>query len=145
MSLARQLSLLTGAVVAFSLLIVLAVAYEALTRSALSAASTALARATRQLASLGETGIRQTRTRFAAAAADPAVRRALTAANASTRASLTASPGGDSTVEAVRKALAELSNPTDSGTPIELWSASGRRVAYIGNDEPEVLESPTGG
>ncbi len=145
MSLARQLSLLTGAVVASSLLIVLAVAYEALTRSALSGAATALTRATRQLASLGETGLRQTRTRFATAAADPAVRRALTAANATSRASLTASPGADSTVEAVRKALAELSNPTDSGTPIELWSASGRRVAYIGNAEPEVLESPTGG
>lgn len=29
--------------------------------------------------------------------------------------------------------------------PIELWSASGRRVTYIGNDQPEVLESPSDG
>ena len=39
MSLARQLSLMTGAVIALSLVIVLAVAYEALTRSALSGAA----------------------------------------------------------------------------------------------------------
>jgi signal transduction histidine kinase len=145
MSLARQLSLLTGAVVASSLLIVLAVAYEALTRSALSGATTSLARATRQLASLAETGIRQTRARFATVAGDPAVRRALIAANANTRVSLSASPVADSTVEAVRKALSQLSNPTDSGMPIELWSARGRRVAYIGNNEPEVPESSNGG
>ncbi|HKW48844.1 MAG TPA: hypothetical protein VJN70_15445, partial [Gemmatimonadaceae bacterium] len=132
MSLARQLSLLTGAVVAFSLLIVLAVAYEALTRSALSGAFTALTRATAQLANLAETSSRQTRTRFAAAAKDSAIRRALIAASASTGVSLAASRTGDNTVEAARKALSQLSTPTDSGMPIELWSASGRRVTYIG-------------
>jgi signal transduction histidine kinase len=141
-SLARQLSLLTGAVITVSLLIVLAVAYEALTRSALSGASQTLIRSTRQLASLGETGIRQTRTRFATAARDPAIRRALAAANADF-APLTRSSSLD--VEAARKALSELSSPTDSGLPIELWSANGRRIAYLGNDEPEVLESSTNG
>ena len=141
MSLARQLSLLTGAVIALSLLIVLFVAYEALTRSALSGAAQALNRATRQLANLGETGIRQTRTRFAAATRDSSVRRALTAANAS---SVLRPAANDSTMNAVRKALEQLSAPTDSGLPIELWSANGRRVAYIGNDEPAIPEAADG-
>ena len=145
MSLARQLSLLTGAVVAFSLLVVLAVAYEALTRSALSSASMALVRATRQLANLAETGIRQTRTRFTTAAKDPAVRLALIQANENPRTALTAVASGDSTVAMARKALSQLSNPTDSGMPIELWTAAGRRVTYIGNDEPEVPESSAEG
>lgn len=145
MSLARQLSLLTGAVVAFSLLIVLAVAYEALTRSALSSADTALTRATRQLASIAETGLRQTRTRFAAAANDSAIRRALLESNASTAASLAGSVSGETSIEKAHKALAQLAAPTDSGMPIELWSATGRRVTYIGNNQPEVLESPTDG
>ena len=63
MSLARKLSLLTGAVIALCLLIVLAIAYEVLTRSALGRAAETLTRATRQLASLGETGIRASRSR----------------------------------------------------------------------------------
>src|SRR5690348_12557995 len=108
MSLARQLSLLTGAVVAFSLLVVLAVAYEALTRSALSSASMALARATRQLASVAETSIRQTRMRFAAAAKDPALRRALDAANESSHADLAALPGKDASEQAATRALSQL-------------------------------------
>jgi signal transduction histidine kinase len=141
MSLARQLSLLTGAVIALSLLIVLAVAYEALTRSALSGARETISRATRQLASLGETSIRQTRTRFTATTRDSAIRRALTVANSSSPLRPVASDGGGS---AVRKALEALSAPTDSGMPIELWSANGSRVAYLGNDEPAIPEA-TGG
>ena len=141
MSLARQLSLLTGAVIALSLLIVLAVAYEALTRSALSGASTALSRATRQLANVAETGIRNTRTRFATTAKDPAIRRALVEANTTAPSS----PLSGASIDAARKALSQLSTPTDSGMPIELWSANGRRIAYLGNDEPEVPESATGG
>jgi signal transduction histidine kinase len=40
--------------------------------------------------------------------------------------------------------LRRLSAPTDSGLPIELWNASGRRVAFIGDDVQEVssLERP---
>jgi signal transduction histidine kinase len=141
MSLARQLSLLTGAVIALSLLIVLAVAYEALTRSALSGARETISRATRQLANLGETGIRQTRSRFAATTRDSTIRRALTAANYSSPLRPVASDGKDS---AVRKALEQLSAPTDSGLPIELWSANGGRVAYLGNDEPAIPEAANG-
>src|SRR5690349_11403977 len=137
MSLARQLSLLTGAVIALSLLIVLAVAYEALTRSAISVEQEALSRATRQIANLGEMGIRQTRVRYTTVTHDSTVRRALTAANGLPLGS----PLNGSMVSATRKALEQLSTPTDSGMPIELWSANGRRVAYIGNDEPEVPES----
>ena len=141
MSLARQLSLLTGAVIAVSLLIVLAVAYEALTRSALSAARETISRSTRQLASLGETSIRQTRARFAAATRDSTIRRALTDANNSSPLRPAASDGSGT---AVRKALEQLSAPTDSGLPIELWSASGGRVTYLGNDEPVIPEGANG-
>jgi len=137
MSLARQLALLTGAVIALSLLIILAVAYEALTRSALSGEAQGLARATRQLANLGETGIRQIRARYTTAIHDSTIRRAVTDANSSRLSAGTAA--------AARKALEQLSTPTDSGMPIELWTANGRRVAYIGNDEPEVLESASDG
>src|SRR6476659_9267908 len=98
MSLARQLSLLTGAVIALSLLVVLAVAYEALTRSALSGARETIIRSTRQLANLGETGIRQTRARFAAATRDSTIRRALTAANNSSPLRPAASEGSGSAV-----------------------------------------------
>src|SRR5947207_15137498 len=141
MSLARQLSLLTGAVIALSLLIVLAVAYEALTRSALSAARETISRATKQLASLGETGIRQTRMRFTATTRDSAIRRALMAANSPSPLEPVASDAGGG---AVRKALAALSAPTDSGMPIELWTANGNRVAYLGNDESAIPEATVG-
>src|SRR4051794_12872516 len=83
MSLARKLSLLTGAVIAVSLLIVLGVAYEVLTASAITGASESLTRATRQLATVAEASIRQSRARYDSLARDVAIRRALTALDAS--------------------------------------------------------------
>ncbi|HKW11467.1 MAG TPA: HAMP domain-containing sensor histidine kinase [Gemmatimonadaceae bacterium] len=142
MSLARQLSLMTGAVIALSLMIVLAVAYEALTRSALSGAAQGLDRATRQLASLGETGIRQTRVRYTTATRDPAIRRALLlAGKGSQGAAAVPSASSDSIVKAARNVLSQLVLPTDSGLPIELWSANGNRIAYIGEEQAKIPES----
>jgi signal transduction histidine kinase len=135
MSLARKLSLLTGAVIAVSLLIVLGVAYEVLTASAITGASESLGRATRQLASLAETSIRQTRARYDSLARDAAVRRAL-------------APGAatdDSVVAGAERALARVTTPVDSGLPAELWSADGRRVALVGSADPAVPESPVTG
>jgi len=135
MSLARKLSLLTGAVIAVSLLIVLGVAYEVLTHSAISGAADGLVRGTAQLAGLGETGIRQTRARYSAAARQPAVRavlaRGAVAANGREADSVTAAAG---------RALGTLSTPADSGLPIELWTANGQRVAKFGEGEAVVPE-----
>ena len=144
MSLARTLSLLTGGVIALCLLVVLAVAYATLTRSAVTSAAEGLARGTRQLASLAESGLRQTRLRYRAVAHDGAVQRALLAAR-TPPVGTAASPQmvSDSTTTSAQKALSQLSTPTDSGLPIELWSENGRRLAYVGADEPVVLESPS--
>ena len=140
MSLARKLSLLTGAVIALCLLIVFGVAYEVLTRSALASASEGLTRAIQQLASLGESGVRQIRPRYSSAAHDPAIRRAVaTAAPPST----VRRAANDSTVTAARRILTTLVLPTDSGLPVELWSVDGHRVAYVGNDDVTVPETPS--
>lgn len=141
LSLARKLSLLTGAVIAACLLAVLLVAYESLTRSALSGARAGLFRATRELANLGQSGIRQSQPRYDAVAKDPAIRRALTQANADP--GVTSKPS-DTTMAAAVHALDKLSAPADSGMPIELWDAHGQRVAFVGSDQPVLPELPGG-
>ena len=134
MSLARKLSLLTGAVIAVSLLIVLGVAYEVLTRSALSGAAEGLVHGTAQLAGVGETGIRQTRARYSAAARQPAVRAALGRVRSANE------PVKDSVTAAATLALGALSIPADSGLPVELWNTNGRRVAKFGSRDAVVPE-----
>jgi signal transduction histidine kinase len=143
MSLARTLSLLIGSVIAACLLVVLGVAYATLTRTAISAAADGLARGTRQLAGLAENGIRQSRARYRAAAHDRAIQRALIAARTAPSPPPKQGAAPDSLTANANKALSQLSTPTDSGLPIELWSEDGRRVAFLGADEPVVPESPT--
>ena len=142
MSLARKLSLLTGSVIAVCLLVVLGVAYATLTRTALASAAEGLTRGTRQLAALAESGIRQSRARYRSAAHDRAIQRALISARASQTGGPNEAAAPDSITRAARKALSQLSTPTDSGMPIELWSERGGRVAYLGANEPVVPESP---
>ena len=137
MSLARKLSLLTGAVIAVSLLIVLGVAYEVLTHSALSGAAEGLVHGTAQLAGVGETGIRQTRARYSAAARQPAIRAALEGGPAPANP-----PGEDSVAAAAARALGTLRTPADSGLPVELWNTNGQRVAKFGDGEAVVPELP---
>ena len=145
MSLARKLALLTGAVIAISLLVVLGVAYATLTSSAVDRGQEGLNRATHELATLAETGIRQSRQRFTGIAHRETIRRALAVANASPSNGERGAPANDSIVAAAKTALTELSAPTDSGLPIELWTATGQRLALVGNDEPVNPESPGGG
>ena len=133
MSLARKLSLLTGAVIAVCLGLVLAAAYEALTRSAVAGATTRLLQGTRELATVGQNGIRTTQSRFLAVAKDPAIQGALAA---SSSGGVPANSSTKATIAAAERALAKLSTPDDSGMPIELWSARGQRVAFIGTDLP---------
>jgi signal transduction histidine kinase len=144
MSLARKLSLLMGAIIAACLLVVLGAAYEVLTASAINGATESLERATRQLASTAETTIRQSWVRYDSIARSEAVRRAILAAPARP-----GSVGGDSVSAAAERELTRLTNPVDSGLPVELWSASGRRVAVVGLPaqlmEPVLPESQTNG
>jgi len=144
MSLARKLSLLMGAIIAACLLVVLGAAYEVLTSSAINGASESLERATRQLASTAETSIRQSWVRYDSIARSEAVRRAILAAPARP-----GSVGGDSISAAAERELTRLTNPVDSGLPVELWSANGRRVAVAGLPaqvaEPVLPESQTNG
>ena len=143
MSLARKLSLLMGAVIAACLLVVLGAAYEVLTASAVTGATESLQRATQQLASTAETSIRQSWARYDSVSRNDTVRRAvLNGAHRTGRAR------GDSTLTAAEHVLARLTTPVDSGLPVELWSASGQRVAVVGLPagvrEPVLPESQMG-
>ncbi len=125
-SLERRLPLVMSGVLAGVLVAVLAVTYLTLARSAIDRAEDRMARATRQLASVAEVGLRQARIRYQGVASDGAVRRALREADAG--------PLRAPTDSLVRAALARASTPTDSGMPVELWTADGRRVAFVGDD-----------
>jgi signal transduction histidine kinase len=127
MSLARKLSLLMGAVIAACLLVVLGVAYEVLTASAVTGATESLQRATRQLASTAETSIRQSWARYDSVSSNEAVRRVVLKGVAPGQ-----NAARDTTRAAAEHALARLTTPVDSGLPVELWSANGQRVAVVG-------------
>jgi PAS domain S-box-containing protein len=50
----------------------------------------------------------------------------------------TAPPTG-ARLDAIHAALSAVQSPSDSGRPIELWSARGRRLAFVGHDVTEQL------
>ena len=118
-----KLPLLMSVVLALVLSIALAATYSTLRSTALEAAKDRLRRATRQIAVVGATGLLTQHNRYAAIAGDSAVRRAL-------------GRPGSASERAARGALQRLVLPTDSGMPVELWSATGHRVAFVGNDVP---------
>ncbi|MDB4917816.1 MAG: ATP-binding region ATPase domain protein [Gemmatimonadetes bacterium] len=105
-----------------------------LSRAATDTQTSALVRATQQLARLGETGLASMKPRYKAVADDPVVRRTLASASASPQGY---SPvHGDTTVPgSVGAVLARLRTPTDSGMPVELWTADRRLAAYVGDDK----------
>ncbi|HEX4681374.1 MAG TPA: HAMP domain-containing sensor histidine kinase [Gemmatimonadaceae bacterium] len=107
------------AILAVVLVAALVATYATLAGSARETARASLRRATHQLATLADSAIVTTRARYLSVSRDTAIRRILAAGRA------------DSTANT---ALARLRQPTDSGLPIELWSADGRRLAFIGND-----------
>jgi len=125
LSLATALSLGTAAVVVAVLVTGVLAVWFTLRQTALDNGQDRLARSVRQLGGVGATSVRQSRPRYASVANDSAIQRMLRTP---------AAANDSSTVRAVRAALARLQTPVDSGRPVELWSASGRRIAYVGHD-----------
>jgi signal transduction histidine kinase len=121
-----KLPILMSVVLAAVLSIALAATYSTLRSTAIAVAKDRLRRATIQIASVGTTGLATQHTRYAAVAADSAIRRALARPDAATS-------------RAAVRALARLAQPTDSGMPVELWSPTGQRVAFAGNDVPVTM------
>ncbi|MGZ8378262.1 MAG: sensor histidine kinase [Gemmatirosa sp.] len=120
-----------GSVLAIVLGAALVLTHVTLTRFAVETAEERLSRAVRQLARVSADGIRRGARRYLDVAGDPAVRAAL-------RSPPSSAGLGDTTV---RQVLARLATPADSGTPTELWTADGRRIAVVGDDlrgEPRV-------
>jgi signal transduction histidine kinase len=117
-SAAQALSLASTGIVASVLLVAVLVVWATMRRSTLGDAQIALNRSVRQLVSLTTNAIRNAELRFSRVADDANVRAALL------------SP--DSTdVIAARAAVAKLGIRADSGLPMELWDAGGRRIASI--------------
>ena len=144
-TLERKLPLMMSGIFIVVFATILGAAYSALTRSARKTAQTSLSRATQELARTAERGIPVTVARYRAAANDSNVRAALRAA-----ADLSMSRSSPTRDSATLRALSRVRLPNDSlGFAIELWSANGRRVAFVGPDRLKpTLESesrPTSG
>ncbi|HXT14892.1 MAG TPA: HAMP domain-containing sensor histidine kinase [Gemmatimonadaceae bacterium] len=118
-SLERRLPLTITAILAVILVAALVATYETLAHAARDNARASLRRATHQLAILADTSIALQRLRYAGVAHDSAVHRALRR-GASDSAALAA--------------ITRLRVPSDSGLPIELWTATGKRIAFVGQD-----------
>ena len=129
LSIAQRMSLLTGAVVALSLVSALAATYEVLTRYAVNEMEDRLVRGTRQLASSAAIAIHQTRARYASVAADSAIRRALL--DTLHFRGRTQAGAAKAMLERAKHALASLANPADSGLRIELWTSGNHRVVSL--------------
>ena len=132
LSLAQTLSFVALSVVVIVLGTAMAVVWYTLTRSAVSVVEDRVDRSVRTLAAATATGVRGAQTRYAAITHDTGVTRLL------------ANPASKDT-RGAEEALRRLSAPTDSGLPIELWNATGRRLAFVGDDvqdDAASLEKP---
>jgi signal transduction histidine kinase len=129
---AQTLSLVALSVVLVVLVTAMIVVWYSLTRSAVAVVEERLGRSVKQLAVVTAAGLRQAQPRYAAVARDTAIQRVLV------------NPRDTGNMEGVVAALGRLSTLSDSGLPIELWNAAGRRVAFIGDDVQDVanLDQP---
>ena len=129
-TLERKLPLMMSGIFIVVFATILAAAYASLTRSARRTAQNSITRATQQLARLGEAGLPATIARYRAVASDSIVRAAIRSANDSSKR-----PSGATEDSATARVLARVRLPADtSQLPIELWSANGKRAAFIGTD-----------
>lgn len=119
---AQTLSLVALSVVVVVLGTAMGVVWYTLTRSAVSVVEERIGRGVKQLAATSAANLRVAQPRYSAVARDSAVQRVL------------GNPANPGDLAGVRRALQRLSVPADSGLPVELWSASGRRIAYVGDD-----------
>ena len=133
------------AVLVVVLTVSLVLTERTLTRSARDAVAVRLARATQQLATSVARGAEQRAVLQHAVARDSAIRRLLRSATDSNRSNTSgqpSSPAVDAAIlAAARTALDRLTAATDSGLPIELWSAAGRRLLRLGKDSLSVTEA----
>lgn len=126
-SLAQKLALLIMGTVVIVLAVALVLTYNALARSSETETGERLASVAREVGSLLAAGRRRTTTNILALAKHPAVVSALTADG--TR--LTAD------VARARDAMDRWAPAgTDTLTPVELWTSSGRRLAAVGRPVP---------
>src|SRR5581483_1467162 len=118
-SLERRLPMMMTAILAVILIAALAATYGALRQAAYDAARGALHRGMHQVAALSDSSIALSRARYRAVAHDSAIHRALRTGRADS-----------ATLAALKRA--RLAN--DTMVPVELWSAGGRRIAFVGPD-----------
>ena len=137
MSLAVKLPLLMSAVLAIVLTLSLVATIATLRRNARLAASERLTSAVDEIVAVGTTNLAMLGGRYRAVGNDTAVRRAL-------RAAANGARGRGVNTPTVRAALASLALPSDSGMPVELWTADGVRVAWYGNDIRPAIQLETG-
>jgi signal transduction histidine kinase len=129
-SLARQLPLLTAALLVLVLGLSLTLTYGALRQARAEALHTRLQGLLRPLIRTSEQGVKARVALMHVATSDSAVQRALLAPAAAP--GLGAPPvAADS---AVMEALAKIPQPVDSGFPVELWTTDGRRLAHVGRE-----------
>jgi signal transduction histidine kinase len=121
---AQTLALVALSVVVVVLGTAMVVVWYSLTHSAVAVVEERIDRSVKQLATATAAGLRQLHPRYAAVGRDTAVRRVLS------------SPSDTADLAGVQRALSRLRSPSDSSLPIELWNASGRRVAFVGDDLP---------
>ena len=120
MPLELKLPLAMSAVLAFVLAIVIAATYATMRGNLIQATGEKLTRATRQLAQVSSSTIAAQSARYVRVGSDSLVRRALR--------------GQPVSADTLRTILSRAAVATDSGMPVELWTADGRRLAFYGND-----------
>ncbi|CAN5915157.1 hypothetical protein BH11GEM2_BH11GEM2_04230 [soil metagenome] len=124
-SLARQLPLITAAVVVIVMTLSLTLTYEALVKARADSLRSRIQGLLGVLVQAGELNVRTRVTLLHQLGRDTTLVRAATTPGVARSAS------EDSAIIAV---LTKVAVASDSGLPVELWSADGRRVAHIGVD-----------
>ena len=128
-SLERRLPLMMTGLLAQMLAISLALTYATLAKAAQVTMAERLENAAQQLATITERGTTALRARMRTVARDSALHRALLDAN---RGGSSASQGASASVNAAL--MRALIGRPDSAASAELWTADGRRIAYVGAD-----------
>ncbi|CAN5533157.1 hypothetical protein BH09GEM1_BH09GEM1_00920 [soil metagenome] len=125
-SLARQLPLITAVVVVLVMALSLTLTYQALLKARADALRSRVQGLMGVLIKAGELSVKTRVALLHQIGGDSVLARV-----AMTPGNVPLSAKDDS---AVARVLARIAVPTDSGLPVELWSADGRRLAHIGID-----------